>query len=180
MRARPHDGYSLIELILGMALITPFLLIVAQLLFEAQWTLGGVARQSRAATPEFATTVLRRDLRAARSTVEHAIRWSDGPLTLRLGDGGTIRYELLDGRLRRKQEIEDEEATGLAVLEQVVRWRWREEYPGLVEVEIDYRSPAPPALRARDGFAWRDERGSRDRTVRLLIGLRGTGGGFRW
>lgn len=180
MRRHRAAGHSILELVVGMAVMVPFLLIVGQLLFEAQWTMSGLARETHSTVPDFAVALLRQDIHAARSAGGGLPFWNSLDLDLRLSRGVRVEYGLDGDRLVRRRRQPGESWTERQLMQNVLSWRWREASTGLIELEVTYERAAGPRARSRSGTGWRQGSPTRVVTQRLQIARRGMAGGYRW
>lgn len=131
-RSRPAErGFSLLELMIAVALMIVALALANELLIESQRRLAIGARAQLEPDDSLALRLLRDDLRAAAPIAG----WS-GPLDCRRPEL-TARWEL-DGETlqRRTFDLDDVDRGARAMLDRVVAFRWRPLAAGAVEVEI--------------------------------------------
>lgn len=157
MARRGHSGFTVIEAVVSLALSALFMLLAAQLLRDTQLASLATRRQALDPTPQHIAQQLRRDVHRSAGTVRllgsSSSLWSRGPLTLRLPDGGSVRYERSADQISRLLLDKTGAAVGeRALLRGVVSWRWLQLDSDLVEIEIGYRrQPDGETLRRSAG-----------------------------
>jgi len=169
-----HAGFSILELLVVLAIVSAALAIAARLMLEAQRR--SVIEQRRAydvAVP-LALEQLRLDVTAAAGGSGDAGRGE--PLTLTLPSGVVIGYQLADGELVRTYSDPAGQRVALREVSDF-RWQWLGGDKPLVVIELAYaatRSSGPEAIGGRRVVV---PRGLERRTLSLT--LRG-GGGVGW
>lgn len=189
-------GFSLVELVIAMAVASVGLLLAAGILVQAYRMLGQTAVHARIPVADLAIQRLRADLQGAAGIVRgpggggarrggEPAPWSRDRLTLLRPDGSGVRYETRRGRLVRSlvQVRRRGDRTGgdpgRPVLDRVISWRWREVAPRLVTIELVLDRPGPGRGRIVDPVQRGRGRGEL-RTVRQTVALRGGGLGWGW
>lgn len=181
-------GYTLVEMVVALAVLAVALALAAGLLREAAWTLAGAAREARAPLASLAATTLRRDVRASAGVAPHPLAvpgsplWLSDPLVLRGHPDGSVVYALEGDRLVRRVLPPGGGAPRRRdLLRDVTVWGWRLPAAGLVEVRAAFAPPAPPgALRHRRFLTGTTAGGAGDRTVWLQAAPRAAPGGTGW
>lgn len=181
-RLRSQGGFSVLEMVVVLAVVGVSLFLAAGLLQEARTLISATGAELTNPLTGLATDRLRADLQAAApvpSLPPSLDGWSTDPLLLRGTAGCSIVYER-DGRalLRRLLDVDGTETGVEVLLKDLVRWRWRASAPNLVEIDLAYHR-APPASRWRlDG---RPGKPAPELAVeRLLTALRGGGRERGW
>lgn len=176
-RAAGQRGFSLLELLVTLVLMTVAVLLAAQLVAAASRagrTASNILRDP--ALGRFGVWV-RRDMDAV-VTLPPAGGWSVLALDLGLADGTTVRYDLVDGSLVRTvigARLPAE--TGDRLLADVSSWRWRVDAGRLLVLEVKV-----PRHMEEAGTIGGSAAGAAPgaRTERLTIGRRGLDGGRSW
>lgn len=119
-------GFTVVELVVSLALTSAIVLICSQLVVEA-FDLARIAAHRLPPSSLVAVTAsLRKDLHQTASLAAPAIGWQQGPLELVGWDGGVVRYELDGGRLIRESRTAPGSPPVRRVLDRsVVSWWWR-------------------------------------------------------
>ncbi len=149
---RAERGFSLLELMIAVALMIVALALANELLIESQRRLAIGARAQLEPDDSLALRLLRDDLRAAAPIAG----WS-GPLDCRRPEL-TARWELTGETLQRRTfDLDDVDRGARAMLDRVVAFRWRSiaspsSSGGGVEVEI-VRRRLEPGIALRAGSA---------------------------
>jgi prepilin-type N-terminal cleavage/methylation domain-containing protein len=181
-------GYTLIEMVVALAVLAVALALAAGLLREAAWTLAGAAREARAPLAPLAAATLRRDVRASAGVAPHPLAipgsslWLSDPLVLRGRPEGSVVYALEgDALVRRVLSPDGGAPRERDLLRGVTVWGWRLPAPGLVEVRTSFAPPSPPGgLRHRRFLTGTTAGGAGDRTVWLQAAPRAAPGGRGW
>ena len=191
-RQRPGDrsaaGYTLVEMLVALVVLTVVLALAAGLLREAAWALAGAAREARAPLAPLAAATLRRDVRASAGVAPHPLAtpgsslWLSDPLVLLGHPAGRVVYALEGDRLVRRVLPADGGAPRQRdLLRDVTVWGWRLPAAGLVEVRAAFDSPAAPGgLRHRRFLTGTTAGGAGDHTVWLQAAPRAAPGGTGW
>jgi len=138
---RAELGFSLVELLVAMLLLSLLLAIAAPLLVEAGRIFASAGRALTAADDAAPLRQLRADLRGAVPAGAWSPDWTSEPLVLRAGER-TIAWAAEASRLARAEVAEPgAEPAERVQLDGVVSFRWRVPFPGLVEVELVRRRP---------------------------------------
>jgi hypothetical protein len=182
--SKRRTGFALIEVVISLGLGAIALWLAADLLMEAQVGFVTAARQARAEEPRLLAASLRRDFGGAQGVVEPSTlgAWSSSPLTLAFGapasPSGWARYRRAGDRIERVRLAPPGSETGSRPLLGAVRgWSWREVAPGLFEFAVVYEQPRLPRWGLRLGPAELAP-GVVPQTLRLMLGVRGVGGGW--
>jgi prepilin-type N-terminal cleavage/methylation domain-containing protein len=174
---RGQRGVSLVELLVGLALLSVIAVLSAQLVIQSTKLIDTVATASRNPDQILATEWIRRDLYQALTVAGSVTGWDDGPLLITSQDGGWVVFAAVEGQLVRTQVPPG--AAGVdtrTILRGLVGWRWRVEGGGIVEIELA-TLVNPEAYQNLPGNA--DRRAQR-RTDRLVMAIRGLPGGRAW
>jgi prepilin-type N-terminal cleavage/methylation domain-containing protein len=161
-RAAPSrvSGFTLIEVLISLVLITLALTLAAQLLVESRLLLEDSNRRARDPVLTLAVSQLRNDLQGSASAVGGGA-WSSGPLVLTGLEVGTVTYAVSGDALeRRVVNSLGVESSRREVLKPLKAWRWRAVNARLVDVElvVDEQNPVP---RLRTGPTPRNPREQR-------------------
>ncbi len=142
-------GFTLLELLVSLAVFTLALLLALELLLAAQTRLQIAAEQLLAPAGALAVEQLRADLRAASGIDAWSVGWSTGPLVLVGHPAGDVSYAVVDRQLIRWLAESASGKTGeRLVLSQVTGWRWR--WRGRsIEVDLRYQELGPFERRER-------------------------------
>jgi type II secretory pathway component PulJ len=179
MSARRQRGSTLLELVVATAISMLGLWLAADLLTESARRLAVAGREMRQPIGTLTERLLRRDLQAAIGGFAEDPLGSTAGLALSRPDGETIVYLVEAGALVRVDlDPSGAERGRRVLLRDVVAWRWRVPYAGLLEVEVGWRRE----LAATDRLAtprWRD-RAPGVESFRLLVASRGGGLGPGW
>lgn len=183
MAVRRQGGFTLVEMVVVLAVTGVALMLAAGMLREAHVLATAAGRQLDDPLAEVATRRLRSDVQGSDRVLSGFTgpQWLSGPLDL-VGyyPGTLLRYQVADGELQRLVVDTGGEVLGREVwIHRLVGWRWRQVTPKLVDVEITY-------LRAPEASDWRLAGGPGvpppDRVERelLRLALRGEGRGAAW
>ncbi len=193
-RAVPAAGFSLVELLIALAVLGVGLVLVGSLMVQAYGMLAQAGVQARIPLSEPVLDRLRAEIEGA-SAVDAGLSalpgWSRDRLTLVFPDGRRVRYETDGPRLVRSDFLPatSPAAGGAAggwgaprpVLGEVLSWRWQVAAPRLLTVEIVYRDvdPRAEAIRASQRLA-PIEAATAWQTRRITAATRGGGLGWGW
>jgi prepilin-type N-terminal cleavage/methylation domain-containing protein len=168
--ARGERGFSLLELLVVMVLLSFTLAVGIGLLAESQRLFAGASRGAAETDETWALRRLKSDLRSL-APVGGGGLWSPGPLVLVAGPEEAVAWAVEGDRLVRARVASGAEAVSTPLLARLVDWRWRRLGAGFVEVEITRRvTPRPLAFRLL-GPRWK-ERDERLETYRVAIAQR--------
>jgi len=175
---RRWAGYSLVELLVALALLGVVGAVSSGLLVELARLDAALARTARVPLLDPALARLRNDIQSA-AAAGLSPTWSSLPLVLLLEDGSRLRYRVTAGHLERHVAASVDRPwrpAGSAVA--VADWRWRAVGPRLLVVEIEAWSVRRAGVPAPAGGAAAPS----EPTVRelLWIALRGGGGRRAW
>jgi prepilin-type N-terminal cleavage/methylation domain-containing protein len=181
-------GFTLVEMLVALVVLTVALALAAGLLREAAWSLAGAAREARAPLAPLAAATLRRDVQASARSAPHPLAvpgstlWLSDPLVLVGHPAGSVVYAREGDRLvRRVLPPDGGEPRERDLLRDVTVWGWRLPAAGLVEVHAAFAPPAPPGgLRHRRFLTGTTAGGAGDRTVWLRAAPRAAPGGTGW
>jgi type II secretory pathway component PulJ len=146
MNRRHEDGYSLVELLGSIAIMSVALVAaydVIDLALRVTSDVGSTATDPMALSAELH---LRRDLQKAIALPEQGTT-SRGPLVLKLGSDVEVKWNRKGNRLIRSEKtgIDDQPFTETLALRQVVGWKWSALSPSLLEVSFDIDQSSLPA-----------------------------------
>ena len=164
-RRAAQRGFSVLELVVAMAVMLVALLIACDLLDESARLLHHSTRRARDPLPLLATELLRNDLRAARPPGP-AGSWTSGPLALDVPGEGLVVWRRQGDRLWRAGGAADRPRLG-----GLAGWRWRALPHGAVEVRIELASSGLWLTHTRRGVPQRDA--GRPEVLRILVASRG-------
>jgi prepilin-type N-terminal cleavage/methylation domain-containing protein len=177
-RWRGQAGTTLVELLVALVVLAVGLALAAGLLIQSYRMLAQSGIEMRDPAAELAMNQLRADLQGASRVVDGSLLagWSRDHLVLVLPGRGPVLYERAGDRLVRRAR---DDASGRTVLDGLVSWRWVEEAPRLVTVEVVYEGHArrsqgvvSPQGPVATPSTWH--------TRRLRVALRGGGLGRGW
>lgn len=174
MRTPSRRGFTLLELVVSTTVFLLALLIGVGLLSESQTSLVIVNRAARDPLPDFALTLLRRDVVSSRSV---GLSPLPGALVLEPAAPGAGRVTYLKSGHRLERFTAD--GTQRLLMTGVESFDWWEAGPRLLEIRITFERQGPLAahgllssVRALRGKA-------RLQTVRVRVALRAAGA-RRW
>ena len=144
-------GYTVIELIVTLGLVSVVVLAAGQII-------GSAARVYRSAGSQVASpklisiaTSVRRDVHRSAAVVEQVPSWDEKPFELTTWDGGRIRYSLQGEALVREATGPGGVTRGRRIVANgVSSWWWRMVSPQTVEVRVTVL-PRPGLGPARTG-----------------------------
>ncbi len=119
-------GYSLLELIIALALVSTTLIIASEMLLARERQLARAVRVANRMSAEQALHQLRRDLRAGSGILGTAAAWQEGPLVISQADGVLITWSVIgDSLMRGLSDASGSQGTR-PMLDRVtgLRWRW--------------------------------------------------------
>jgi prepilin-type N-terminal cleavage/methylation domain-containing protein len=152
-RRRGESGFTVVELVVTMALLSIALAIAAGLMVEAVRIFSATGRELREPASELTLRLLREDVRASAPVTIS----TPGVLDCRRADR-TDQWRLSGETLERRSfDLSGNDLGARPMLDHLVTFHLRLLAPGLVEVEIVRRIPAAAsALRAATS-AWRSD-----------------------
>lgn len=171
---RRRAGFSILELLIVLAIVSAALAIAGRLLLEAQRRSLIEERRALDSAVPIALKQLRLDVTAAAGGSGDA--GLGQPLTLTLPSGDRIAYRLADGDLVRAFSDPAGERVALRDVSDF-RWRWLGGERPLVRIEVEYETTRSSGPQAAAGLRVDVPRGRERRT--LYLTLRG-GGGVGW
>ncbi len=140
---RRTAGFSLLELLFSLAILSIAMSIAAQLLLEAQLRLAHSAERALDPQSTLALKLLRADIRASVAVSATDSEWSWDPLSLVGHPVGSVRYQKVGSDLvRRIGGMGGQPSSERTVLRDVTVWRWRIDPTAplqLVEIELGHR-----------------------------------------
>lgn len=177
-RDRRSAGTSLLELTVAMAVASLVLALAAELLVAAQRQMLRASAASDEASLALVVSRLRADLVAASRIVGPTRDlWDRGALELVSG-GRRLRWRLAGEDLVREElTAEDAIVGGATLLREVALWRWREASGGRTLVVVELATRQERRLGAVTGAAGLAATVPTLRSRRLVVTLRGGGGG---
>lgn len=140
---RRERGFTLLEMVISVLILSVAMMIASSLLLEARGHLHHASSQLLEPLVDSAVEQIRADLRASSSISAPLVPgWSRDPLILLGHPAGVLIYEKRGERLYRRistggpaRRVSSEERL---VLEQVTTWRWRQR-GNAVEVDLGHR-----------------------------------------
>ncbi len=170
-------GFTVLEMVFSLAILSLALLMASRLLLAAQSRLAHAAEQLIEPAGTTATVQLRADLRAASSFARPLIPgWSLDALVLFGHPAGLVSYEKIDGELIRKVTDGEGTVSERLILQQVTAWRWRAQGRS-VEIDLRYRRLGQLRQQMASG-RWQNP--ALPETRRLLRVTPRAGGSQRW
>ncbi len=140
---RRSGGFSLIEMMVSLLLLSIAMSIAARLMLESQLRLAHSAEQALDPESTLALKLLRADIRASAAVTARDSEWSWDPLSLVGHPNGALRYQKVGTDLIRRIGATDGRlASERIVLRDVTVWRWRIDPTArlqLVEIELGHR-----------------------------------------
>lgn len=130
-------GFTLLELVISLAVASLLFLLAAQLLRSAQLVFLDAAREAIDPEPRLAAAALRRDIQEALGFAGGSPAPSAGPLVLYLPGPSSVRYEQIGPQLVRvRLDALGNELSRRTVLAPLASWSWSEPEPGMVFVSL--------------------------------------------
>ncbi len=174
MSGRRESGYSVIELLIALALVTVIVIGAAQLIAESVVLLDRAGRAVRNPSLTLAAAAVRRDVQGAVALAcPPPVSWTQTPLEVLDWEGRRtgIRHEG-DALVRITYGVDGFPKGRRVLTRGVVSWWWRVSGPGAVDVRLTALAvPGPGAGRGSGTFRLTETR---------RFALRGAGGGRRW
>ena len=170
-------GFSLVELLVAVALLGVIAVLSAQLVIQSTRLMDTSARASR--NPDLVLTGewIRRDLYEAVGVIGGVDGWTREPLIAVAQDGGRVSFGAVEGVVIRSLAMPGTSMPDQrAILHGVTSWRWRVDDNRLVRVEIGALAN-PHAHRGLTGSA---RLAAERRIERVAFALRGQPGGASW
>lgn len=178
MRSRAARGFTLLELVVSLFVVSLVLMLAMQLLNEVQLTFLEWRRTIPDPQPQLAVQLLRSDIQRSRRLLSP---FAGNRLGLELPDGSRIDYERNFDRLYRSITDPDGEELGRrAVFRGIQLWNWQEISPRLVQVEIAFHRQQDPGRRHLGGLGRLRNPGPVTETVRMRFALRADPGRRSW
>jgi len=187
MTTRATSGFTLIEAVVALAVLSVGLLLAGSLLIQSHTMLAQAGIEARRPLSEPVLARLRSEIQGASGIDAGPAPlpgWSRDRLTLVFPDGRRVRYET-DGPVLTRSTFQPPEAghagtwkTGRPVLREVLSWRWVVTGTRLLVVEVTFRDAAPrgavldPTGPIRRPETWH--------TRTITATLRGGGLGWGW
>lgn len=179
MNRPPSRGATLLELVVGLALVSVALLISADLIVASARLERGATSQLRNPSVALAGIWLRRDVDNARGLSSSAGTWSVLPFRLVLQDGTEVTYDLSGNTLVRQALTPGaSDPTEQHLLRGVVSWRWRVRAARVADFEM--RLPNPALGSGTLSVAGPARRQPSTHAEMFTVGRRGLAGGGRW
>jgi prepilin-type N-terminal cleavage/methylation domain-containing protein len=177
MRPSLQRGFSLLEMLASLAIMSTALLLCLDYIDESVRVLGASDQVAKDQITLAAEMTLRRDLQSA-SALPVAPSPSTGALELVLADGAKVRWFRRGGTLFRfHQQAEGGRFDARPMLRNLTRWRWEIVDSSLVEIRIRRLVPEPLDALGKSGPPTR-ERVAND--VRIVVAPRGLHGDGSW
>lgn len=174
MRTPSRQGFALLELVVSTAIFLLVSMIGIGLLAESQTSLVIVNRTARDPLPDFALTILRRDVMSSRGV---GLSPLPGVLLLEPASpgAGPVTYLKSGDRLERITA----DGSQRLLMTGVGSFDWWEVGPRLLEIQITFRRQGPLAAHGLLSSVQALRRKPRLETVRVRVALRAAGA-RRW
>lgn len=182
-RRRAAAGFTLLELVVALAVLALATMIASRLLLESQLRLAHAARRALDPAATIALEQVRADVRASAGVPARDFEWSWEPLVLAGHPAGEVRYRKLGADLVREIYAGGGAlpSSERVVVRGVKVWRWRRlrgvPLP-LVEIELGFRETPRLGLLAAAGQ--RAAEVSTLRSRRVVVSPRQAGGKRGW
>lgn len=174
-------GFTLLEMIVSLLVVSLILLLGLQVLLESRILLLKTDQEIGRPLPQLFTRLLRRDVQGSRGILAPRPSWTIEPLVLEAADGTRIRYERDAGAIERQLlDSSNELVNSRSLLQDVSSWQWRRLAPGLVEVQVGYLQPRAPGSALAPGLARLREAGVEPEVLTLRFALRARPGRRSW
>lgn len=171
-------GFTLLELVVGLFVVSLVLLLAMQLINEVQLSLLEWRRTIPDPQPQLAIQLLRSDIQRSKRILSPI---SGNVLGLELPDGSRIDYERQSDRLYRSVTDPNGGELGRRVVSDGIRlWSWQPISPRLVEVEIACDRRAEPGRRRLGGLGRLREPATTTEILRMRFALRSYPGRRSW
>ena len=183
MRRRQQDGFSLVEMVIALALLTVALTLAAALLMESAQLLSDSAAEQRDAPVPLILARIRGDVLGADRAL--FAREEDGSLLRVLLPGhpeGIVQYERTgDTLMRSVLDVDGTKREEAVLWPDITGWECRAEPPGgrLLRFEVAYRRRSSRRTPLPVMPAWRGRTQEERREVLFLL-PRGNGLGRTW
>lgn len=175
---RAARGYTLIEMLACLAILSTIVVLTASLHTEALRTIARMGEAARISPQPLAARQIRLDAESARAVVGPAGEWSEGMLELTGAGSGRVRYERLRGDLVRVDSEESGIERRRTIAHGVLSWRWKSMAPALLTVEFAARSAPDPFL-PLPAVALKPKPAAPEK-VSIVVALRATHGRTGW
>lgn len=176
-----QTGFTLIEMVVSLLLVSLVLLLGLQVLLETRFLFLKADQEIGRPLPQLFARLLRRDAQGAMGIFAPRPTWTIEPLVLEAPDGTRIRYQLDTGEIQRQLFNESNELINSRTLvRNVTSWQWRRLAPGLLEVQIAYLKPRAPTSNLAPGLARLREGGVEPEILSLRYALRARPGRSSW
>jgi prepilin-type N-terminal cleavage/methylation domain-containing protein len=176
-RRRGHAaaGFTLLEMLVTLAVLGVGLALVSRLLVESQLGLARAQAELGNPLPRYALARLRVDVEQALDVPAILPGWRSSPLTLIVPGGGRVAWQRSGEELERVVlDAAGRPRIRHVVLREVADWRWRSTAPGLIDVELVYRARDTAGLPLADVVrTWSPP--TIERSVWMRVGLRAEG-----
>jgi len=174
MRTEHPRGYSLVEVLVALALLSLLFLLAARLLLASRRMEASASDVAAGPRLGVLGVQLRRDIDSATAVAGIGVGWSSLPLQLALKDGKAVRYDF-DGENLSRSVLLGGAALRRRVLVRGLRsFRWRREAGRMLYVKVSF-----PTRELGEGRASRPP-GRPDTTWWIGVALRGSGWSRRW
>jgi prepilin-type N-terminal cleavage/methylation domain-containing protein len=170
------SGFTLVEVLVALAVLSIGLAVASRLVIESQLGLVRASAELGNGMPHYAVERLRSDLQQADVVTPPTPAWRSSPLVIAFPAGTDrtpIRWERSEtGDLERViLDTAGHPVVRHVTLRDVSAWRWRPVTPRLVDVEITYRARDTSEVPLVDvARTWSPR--TIDRVVWLRVGLR--------